>query len=71
VRNQRSRPLVTALETWLREQRKKLSAHNQVAKAIAYSINRWTGLVYFSTDRPLAGRQFLPGWPLHWSFKCC
>jgi transposase len=50
VRHQRSRPLVIALETWLREQRRKLSASNQVAKAIQYSLNRWPALVRFLDD---------------------
>jgi len=50
VRNERSRPLVVALETWLREQRRKLSASNQVAKAIQYSLNRWTALTRFLDD---------------------
>ncbi len=47
VRNERSRPLVAALETWLREQRRKLSARNEIAKAIQYSLNRWTALTRF------------------------
>src|SRR5215210_3075536 len=34
VRANRSRPLVTALEAWLREHRAKLSAKSEVAKAI-------------------------------------
>jgi len=50
VRNEHSRPLVIALEAWLREQRRKLSASNQVAKAIAYSLNRWSGLIRFLDD---------------------
>ena len=50
VRNERSRPLVAALETWLREQRRKLSAQNEVAKAIQYSLNRWTALTRFLDD---------------------
>jgi transposase len=50
VRNERSRPLVDALETWLREQRRKLSAQNEVAKAIQYSLNRWTALTRFLDD---------------------
>jgi transposase len=50
VRNERSRPLVTALETWLREQRRKLSARNEIAKAIQYSLNRWTALSRFLDD---------------------
>ncbi len=50
VRNERSRPLVVTLETWLREQRAKLSARNEIAKAIAYSLNRWTALTRFLDD---------------------
>ncbi len=50
VRNERSRPLVAALETWLREQRRKLSARNETAKAIQYSLNRWTALARFLDD---------------------
>jgi transposase len=50
VRNERSRPLVVALETWLREQRRKLSASNQIAKAIQYSLNRWPALTRFLDD---------------------
>ncbi|HKG01093.1 MAG TPA: IS66 family transposase [Xanthobacteraceae bacterium] len=50
VRNERSRPLVAALETWLREQRRKLSARNDIAKAIQYSLNRWTALTRFLDD---------------------
>src|SRR3984957_13010843 len=50
VRNERSRPLVAALEAWLREQRAKLSARNDTAKAISYSLNRWAGLTRFLDD---------------------
>jgi len=50
IRNERSRPLVIALEAWLREQRKTLSAHSETAKAIAYSLNRWTSLTRFLDD---------------------
>jgi len=50
VRNELSRPLVVALEVWLREQRTKLSSGNQVAKAIQYSLNCWRGLVRFLDD---------------------
>src|SRR6266702_3024239 len=50
VRNERSRPLVDALETWLREQRRKLSARNEIAKAIQYSLNRWIALTRFLDD---------------------
>jgi transposase len=50
VRQERSRPRVEDLETWLREQYARLSAANQVAKAIAYSLNCWDGLVRFLDD---------------------
>lgn len=50
VRGEYSRPLAVGLETWLREQRAKLSAHNETAKAIAYSLNHWSGLIRFLDD---------------------
>ncbi len=50
VRQQRSLPLVKDLEAWLRQQRARLSAANHVAKAIAYSLNRWDGLIRFLDD---------------------
>jgi transposase len=50
VRNERSRPLVTELGTWLRKQRAKLSTKNEVAKAITYSLNQWRGLIRFLDD---------------------
>ena len=50
VRNERSRPLVVALEAWLREQRAKLSGKSKVGKAIAYSLTRWVALTRFLDD---------------------
>ncbi len=50
VRNERSRPLVAALETWLREQRAKLSGKNETAKAIDYSLKRWPAFTRFLDD---------------------
>jgi transposase len=50
VRQERSRPRVEALGGWLREQHRKLSSNNQVAKAIAYSLNAWDALVRFLDD---------------------
>ena len=50
VRNERSWPLIDALETWLRAQRRKLSASSAVAQAIQYSLNRWTTLIRFLDD---------------------
>jgi transposase len=50
ARQERSRALVIVLEAWLREQRAKLSARNETAKAISYSLNRWAGLTRFLDD---------------------
>ncbi len=50
VRNEHSRPLVNDLETWLREQRRKLSSKSDTAKAINYSLQRWPALTRFLND---------------------
>jgi transposase len=50
VRHERSRPLVAELETWLRQQRARLSAKNEIAKAIDYSLKRWPALTRFLDD---------------------
>jgi transposase len=50
VRNERSRPLLAKLETWLRDQRAKLSSKSETARAIDYSLKRWTALTRFLDD---------------------
>jgi len=50
VRQEVSRPRVTELETWMREQRAKLSHHNPVAKAFDYMLKRWDGFTRFLDD---------------------
>jgi transposase len=50
VRNERSRPLLTEFETWLRDQRAKLSSKSETARAIDYSLKRWTALTRFLDD---------------------
>ena len=50
VRAEHSRPLAAELKLWLQAQRAKLSAHSETAKAIRYSLNRWSGLVRFLDD---------------------
>jgi transposase len=50
VRNERSRALVTALESWLREQRGQVSKNSETGKAIDYSLKRWTALSRFLDD---------------------
>jgi transposase len=47
VRDARSRPLVEALQTWLRQNRTKLSAKAPVAKAIDYMLKRWPAFTRF------------------------
>jgi transposase len=50
VRNERSRPLIMELETWLRAQRARLSGQSKTGKAIAYSLTRWAALTRFLDD---------------------
>ena len=50
IRNERSRPLSVELEAFMREQRAKLSAKNETAKAIHYSLKRWSALTRFLDD---------------------
>lgn len=50
IRQERSKPLVEALETWLRDERKKLSSKAPVAKAIDYSLKRWPAFIRFLDD---------------------
>ena len=50
VRTERSRPLVVALETWLREQRTRVSKNSDTGKAIEYSLKRWAALTRFLDD---------------------
>ena len=50
VRQERSKPLVAALESWLREQRDRISAKSEIAKAINYSLNRWAAFTRFLDD---------------------
>jgi transposase len=49
-RNERSRPLMLELETWLRQQHAKLSSKSETARAIDYSLKRWTALTRFLDD---------------------
>lgn len=50
VRDERSRPLTRELETWMREQRAKLSSRSDTAQAIDYSLKRWPALTPFLDD---------------------
>ena len=50
VRHDRSKSLVEALGTWLREQHARVSPNGKTAKAIAYSLNAWVALIRFLGD---------------------
>ena len=50
VRQDQSKPRVEALEKWLREERRKLSSKSPVAKAIDYSLKRWSAFTRFLDD---------------------
>ena len=50
VRSERSQPLVIDLESWLREQRARVSKNSETGKAIDYSLKRWPELTRFLED---------------------
>ena len=50
ARRERIAPLVTELESWMREQLKTLSKHDPVAKAMRYMFNDWQGFTAFLDD---------------------
>jgi hypothetical protein len=50
ARQDRSAPLVAGLETWMREERAKLSRNNDVAKAMDYMLKRWGSFARFLDD---------------------
>jgi hypothetical protein len=49
-RREFSLPLVAELEAWMRQERAKLSRHNDVAKAMDYVLKRWTSFTRFLDD---------------------
>jgi transposase len=50
IRHERSRPLIIELQTWLREQRTRISKHSETGKAIDYSLKRWAAFTRFLDD---------------------
>lgn len=50
VRREQSAPLVAELETWLREQRSRLSRSSSVVEPIDYMLRRWDRFVHFVDD---------------------
>jgi len=50
VRQERIKPLVAALEDWMRTERARLSRHADTAKAIDYMLKRWPSFTRFLDD---------------------
>jgi transposase len=50
IRRGQSKPLAEDLERWLRAERRKLSSKNPLAKAMDYSLKRWSTFTRFLDD---------------------
>ncbi len=50
VRQERSRPLIADLESWMRTSRAKLSSKSAMAKAFDYLLRRWASFTRFLDD---------------------
>jgi len=50
ARQENSRPIVDALEAWLREKLALISQKTKLAEAIRYALSRWDGLTRFIDD---------------------
>jgi len=50
VRQEKSRPILEALEPWLREKLGLISQKTKLAEAIRYALSRWEGLTRFLED---------------------
>jgi transposase len=50
MRRERSAPLVAGLESWMRDERARLSRHAPVAKAMDYMLKRWDPFTRFLDD---------------------
>jgi transposase len=50
IRQERSRPIVEALHTWLQDLVERVSGSSDLAKAIRYALRHWRGLIAFLDD---------------------
>jgi len=50
VRQEKTKPLVEALKTWLEKTLVQVPGGSTIAKAIGYALNQWDGLVRFLDD---------------------
>ncbi len=53
VRQQHSRPILDALHQWMVLQRQQVAGNSATAKALDYSLKRWTALTRFADDPQL------------------
>jgi len=51
ARQEKSRPIVDALEPWLRDKLALISQKTKLTEAIRYALSRWDGLTRFIDDR--------------------
>ncbi len=50
IRQQKSKPLIDELQSWLRAKLELISQKTKLAEAIRYALSRWTGLIRFIDD---------------------
>ena len=50
IRQERSKPIVDALHSWLTAQLERVSGKSTLAEAIRYALRHWQGLVLFLED---------------------
>jgi transposase len=50
IRQEQAAPLVTAMQAWMREERRKLSRHSDLAAAMDYMLKRWASFSRFLDD---------------------
>ena len=50
MRQQRSRPLIEAMQAWLAETLGRISGRSALAQAIRDALNDWSGLILFLDD---------------------
>ena len=53
IRQQQTKPVLDALREWMLLQRQKVPGNSATAKALDYSLNRWTALTRFVDDGQL------------------
>ena len=53
IRQDKSRPLLTSMQIWMKESLSKLSRKSEVSTAIHYALGRWSALLRFCDDGAL------------------